>query len=192
MQWHDSITRHFCMGDSSRTIVCPYTYFRFQFLPVFTRTSSGPASFHADHGFLDSFSPISKLNFIIKIQLTVSHARHSTNADDVYSSNTTALIICNCSRLRFGHIYLFIYLWTEVLWFIYLAHWTLACNKFVYYYYLILLSHISSTDNHSNILQHTIFRSMVWTCSKYKTIPKITRFTTEWFFNLSNVLKHST
>ena len=33
------------------------------------------------------------------------------------------------------YIYLLIYLWIEVLWFIYLVHWTLACNKCVYYYY---------------------------------------------------------
>ena len=36
------------------------------------------------------------------------------------------------------YIYLLIYLWTEVLWFIYLVHWTLACNKCVYYYYYYL------------------------------------------------------
>ena len=37
------------------------------------------------------------------------------------------------------YIYLLIYLWSEVLWFIYLVHWTLACNKIMCVLLLLLL-----------------------------------------------------
>ena len=49
---------------------------------------------------------------------------------------------CNCPRLRFDHIYLFIYFWTEVLWFIYLVDWTLACIKCVYYQYYYCIKYL--------------------------------------------------
>ena len=55
-----------------------------------------------------------------------------------------------CNSCKFS----IIYLWTEVLWFIYLVHWTLACNKCVYYYY-----YYSLTLAYFNMLARVVLRT---------------------------------
>ena len=80
--------------------------------------------------------------------------------------------------LRFGHIYLLIYSFMD--WFINLVHWTLACNKCVYYYYYHKWIFNRPPSLESLVLHSYIW--MPWTSTCFLQVVMETKGS-KWEFN---------